>query len=97
MAESEVPRRRRPRVLSPETEWDVLAGDHRRAHHQVAATGNTSLGQGAGGVDPDLDHQLERRSQALRLAQDADEILDSLAPDCQRNSDSKHQPRSGVR
>jgi len=40
--------------------------------------------------DPQLDRQLERRAQALRLAQDADEILESLGAYCQWTNGSGH-------
>jgi hypothetical protein len=41
-------------------------------------------------IDPHLDHELERGSQAIVWHKSADEILDSLASYCQRISDSGH-------
>ena len=42
----------------------------RRAHDKVDRARVASLGQGPGGLDPHLDRKLERRTEALRLAQE---------------------------
>ena len=42
----------------------------RRAHHQVAAARHPPLGPRVRRLDPHLDHELERRSQSVCLAQD---------------------------
>ena len=50
--------------------WLNLVALVRRAHHQVAQARHAPLRPRARRVDQDLDRKLERRTQALRLAQD---------------------------
>ncbi len=84
--------------VSPETEWEtflqVTTGElttkwlRRGTHHSVkelVASIRTWITNWNDDPKPFVWHKT------------ADEILDSLAPDCQRISDSKHQPRSVVR
>ena len=42
----------------------------RGAHHEVDQARNPPLREGSHRLDPDLDHELERATQAVRLAQD---------------------------
>jgi transposase len=62
----------------------------RRVDDEMDQAQRPPLGARPRGIDPHLDHQLERRSKALPWHKSADEILDSLASYCRRINDSGH-------
>jgi hypothetical protein len=62
----------------------------RRTDHEMDQTQRPPLGRRPRRVDPHLDHQLERRPQTVRLAEDRRRDPRQPASHCQRISDSDH-------